>query len=122
MLTTLLIVDDSSFSRRMINRCLPDDWNVFITEATGGRQALALCETHHYDILFLDLTMPDIDGLEVLKALKSKGIRSKIFIISADTQQTSKDLALRFGADDFIEKPIDTTKLRAALSKHGVLT
>ena len=121
MLPTLLIVDDSSFSRRMVYRSLPEDWKVFVTEASGGRQALELCESNPYDVIFLDLTMPDMDGLDVLKALQERGIKSKAFVISADIQKTSKEMAAQLGALDFIEKPIDTVKLRATLVKHGVL-
>lgn len=122
MPTNILIVDDSSFSRRMIKRSLPELWRSLVTEASGGRHALKLCETHQYDLMFLDLTMPDIDGLEVLKVLSERGVKSKIFVISADAQRTSKEMVLQLGATDFLEKPLDAAKLTETLTKHGVLS
>ena len=121
MSISLLIVDDSEFSRNMIKRALPSDWDVVIDEASCGQEALDYCNSLQFDVIFLDLTMPDMDGLEVLQALGERGYLSKIFVISADVQSSSKEIALQRGALEFLQKPVTADKLSAMLQHHEVL-
>lgn len=121
MPTSLLIVDDSTFSRNMIKRTLPTQWDVQITEACCGQEALQICQKEQFDVIFLDLTMPDIDGLDVLQALNERHYHSRVFIISADIQESSKQIAKERGAVDFFPKPIETDSLLSMLQHHGVI-
>jgi CheY-like chemotaxis protein len=105
----------------MIKRALPPGWDVIIDEASNGLEALNYCSSLQFDAIFLDLTMPDIDGLDVLQALRERNYQSKIFVISADIQESSKKIALERGALDFVAKPIDVEKLTAMLQRHEVL-
>ncbi len=65
--------------------------------------------------------MPDMDGLEVLQELKNRNYTSKIFVISADKQQSSIDIALDRGAVDFLAKPVDASLLMSMLQQHEVI-
>ncbi len=121
MTTSLLIVDDSTFSRNMIKRVLPSDWDVDVTEVICGEEALEVCQLMQFDVIFLDLTMPDIDGLDVLLELNKRNYRSRVFIISADIQESSKQIAKERGAVDFLPKPIKTDTLLAMLQHHEVI-
>ncbi|MCG6200787.1 response regulator [Psychromonas antarctica] len=121
MPTSLLIVDDSTFSRNMIKRALPSEWDVEVTEVICGEEALEVCQLQQFDIIFLDLTMPDIDGLDVLQTLNERGYQSRIFIISADIQESSKQIAKERGAVDFFPKPITTETLLSMLKYHEVI-
>lgn len=121
MATSLLIVDDSSFSRHMIERALPQGWDVQVTEASGGHEALEICQSRQFDLIFLDLTMPDMDGLDVLLELQKRHYVSRVFVLSADIQESSRDIARERGAVDFLPKPIEADKLLAMLQRHEVV-
>ncbi|MBC8554995.1 MAG: response regulator [Candidatus Brocadiales bacterium] len=121
MPTSLLIVDDSTFSRNMIKRALPLEWDVDVTEVNCGKGALEVCELKQFDVIFLDLTMPDIDGLDVLQTLNERSYHSQVFIVSADIQESSKQIAKERGAVDFFPKPIESKILHFLLQHHGVI-
>ena len=121
MSASLLIVDDSTFSRNMIKRVLPTEWNVEVTEASSGQEALQICQLKQFDAIFLDLTMPEIDGLDVLQELKNRNYIYPVFIISADIQESSKQIAKQLGALDFFPKPIKTETLLSMLQHHEVI-
>ena len=118
----LLIVDDSPFSRRMINRALPVSWHAIISEANDGETALKMCETLKFDYIFLDLTMPGIDGIEVLRQLKAMEYPAKVYVISADIQQGAQEEAFELGAKAFIPKPVNNESLESFLKKEGVIS
>lgn len=120
MSASLLIVDDSTFSRNMIKRTLPAEWEVEVTETAGGQEALQICQNKQFDVIFLDLTMPDIDGLDVLQELNNRNYICPVFIISADIQESSKQIAKELGAVDFFPKPIETDTLLSMLQHHEV--
>ncbi|WP_298444002.1 response regulator [uncultured Ferrimonas sp.] len=118
---SLLIVDDSSFSRRMIKHAIPAGWNVEISEADGGQSALDQCQQQQFDFVFLDLTMPEVDGIEVLKQLQQRHYAATIFVISADIQHGVQQEALELGAKGFIPKPITAEQLETMLRQEGAL-
>ena len=119
---SILIVDDSAFSRRMLKKAFPEKWEVTITEASNGKEALASLESKKFDIMFLDLTMPELDGFGVLEALKKKtDFSCKIFVVSADIQPKAKQLCKDLGALAFLPKPLDKEILQANLKQHGLL-
>lgn len=100
----VLIVDDSLISRRMI-RQLASNFDFDIDEAKNGKEALDKIFSSSYDIVFLDLLMPDIDGIEVLRNLNQSKRSEKVVVISADIQQTTKARCLELGAVAFMNKP-----------------
>jgi chemotaxis protein CheY-P-specific phosphatase CheC len=87
----LLICDDSNMARKQLLRALPADWDATITQAVNGREALQAVREGKGDVMLLDLTMPDMDGYQVLAALREQGLHSKVIVVSGDVQ----DQALR---------------------------
>lgn len=121
MSTPLLICDDSTMSRKMIMKALPPNWEVEITQASNGLEAMAAIRAGKADVVFLDLTMPEMDGYQVLEALQHEPIHPKVFVISADVQPEALERVRQLGALDFVKKPIDSANLVKVLTEHGVL-
>ena len=74
MTTKVLICDDSGFARKQMARSIPEGWDVTISFAEHGEQALEQIKSGNGDVLFLDLTMPVLDGLGVLQTLQDENI------------------------------------------------
>ena len=89
--------------------------------AKNGQEAVELLRSQQFDILFLDLTMPVLDGLGVLQALKDENITPAIFVISADIQPEMQNKVLELGAKAFMRKPVQLDVLNTNLKSHGFL-
>lgn len=100
----VLIVDDSLISRKMV-RQLVSKYNFEIDEAKSGTEALEKIHSDNFDIVFLDLLMPDINGLDVLKKIKEEQLQSKVIVITADIQETTKSYCKEYGAFAILNKP-----------------
>lgn len=112
----VLVVDDSLISRRMVKQLLAP-FHFEIEEAKNGTEALEKILTLKYDIIFLDLLMPDMEGTEVLKHLYEKGIKQKIIVISADIQESTKAKCKEYGALAFLNKPPKEEELKQVVEK-----
>lgn len=121
MATPLLICDDSNMARKQVARSLPEDWDVEITFASNGNEGLQAIREGKGEVVFLDLTMPDIDGYGVLAAIQKEELNAVVVVISGDIQPTAKERVLGMGALDFIEKPINKEKLREVLAAFGLI-
>ena len=117
----LLVVDDSAISRKMVIRSIPPSWDVDITQASNGLEALEACREGKAHVMFLDLTMPEMDGIEVLRKLKEENFKSLVIVISADIQPKSQELVESLGALAFIKKPIDSEELEKVLQDQGLI-
>jgi CheY-like chemotaxis protein len=115
------IADDSLMSRKAVRRALPPDWDIEITEATNGKEALAAVEAGLADVLFLDLTMPELDGFGVLRHLHDNHTKTIVIVISADIQPEAKKLVDSLGAFCFLHKPLNAGELGEVLSNLGLL-
>ncbi len=115
------IADDSLMSRKAVKRALPPEWDVEVTEACNGKEALAAVEAGKAEVLFLDLTMPELDGFGVLKHLHEHHAKTVVIVISADIQPESKKEVDSLGAFRFLHKPLQAEQLREALSDMGLL-
>jgi two-component system chemotaxis response regulator CheY len=102
---SILIVDDSPVSRKILRSCLPPDGRFTVTEAGDGAAALQRFREHRPDVTFLDLTMPRVSGLECLAALKALAQEAVVVVVSADIQASSRSQALALGAAGFLAKP-----------------
>lgn len=121
MAIPLLICDDSNMARKQVAKSLPEGWDVAITFAANGLEALAAIRAGQGEIVFLDLTMPELDGFDVLQAIRDEGLKCMVIVISGDIQPVARERVLALGALDFIKKPIDGAKLSATLTKFGLL-
>lgn len=121
MPTPVIICDDSSFARKQVMHALPPGWDVELTFCENGRQAIESIEAGKGDILLLDLTMPVMDGFEVLKYIRQKDLPTLPIVISGDIQPDTHRLVMSLGAVAFIRKPIDSGELTRILDQFGVL-
>lgn len=121
MAIPLVICDDSQMARKQVLRSLPEDWDVDVTFATGGREALEAVRAGKGEIMFLDLTMPEVDGYQVLEQIRQERLKSVIIVISGDIQPQARERVRSLGAMEFIKKPIDKDKLKDVLSTYGLL-
>ncbi len=117
----ILVVDDSSFSRKMIIRAIPPNIkeNSEIVEAENGKEAVEKYEELKPDIVFLDLTMPVMDGFEALYHIRSKHPDANVIVVSADVQQQAVKEVMELGAKAFIKKPISPEKMKEIFEKFG---
>ncbi len=120
MSTPILICDDSGFARRQMARSLPDGWDVDISFAENGEQALALIREGKGDVVFLDLNMPVMDGYQTMEAIRQQDLPCLVVVVSGDVQAQAREKMLALGALDFIRKPIDNEKLSHILSSYGI--
>ena len=121
MAIPLLICDDSAMARKQVARALPSDWDVEVTYATNGAEGLDAIRAGHGEMVFLDLTMPELDGYQVLEGIRAEGLKSVVIVISADIQPTARERVMKLGALDFIQKPINADKLSETLKRYGLL-
>lgn len=117
----ITVCDDSMMSRKSVMRALPSEWEVDITQACNGKEALVACYAGKAEILFLDLTMPVMDGLEVLEHLKEKEANTVVIVISADFQPEVQARVVELGALTFITKPVTKDRLHDVLRTAGLL-
>jgi len=113
---SLLIVDDDEMNCDMLNRCLQKQGYTVII-ASGGKEALSLTQKHKFDLILLDIIMPDVDGIEVLKSLRREHSLVDLPIIMVSGKHTNKDMvnALSLGANDYVQKPIQFDVLLARI-------
>jgi len=121
MAIPLLICDDSNMARKQVKRSLPDEWDVDLTFATNGVEGIEAIRAGQGEMVFLDLTMPEMDGYEVLDKVKEEGHKCIIIVISADIQPEARERVMALGALDFIRKPVNKEKLAAILQTYGLL-
>jgi two-component system NtrC family sensor kinase len=112
----VLIVDDDSLIREQLAAEVKRHFFNTLT-AGNGKNALELIEKHTIDIVLLDVKLPDMDGLEILKQVKQKKPDCEIIVITGFGNQEIAIQALRWGAIDYIEKPIKADELDAAIGR-----
>lgn len=121
-LTPLVVCDDSTMARKQVLRALPQDWPVAVTEAANGRQAMDAIRQGLGQVVLLDLTMPEMDGYQVLSALRAEGLTAQVIVISGDVQDEAVRRVHELGALAFLKKPFDENQLRQTLTQVGLLT
>ncbi|AMF93060.1 response regulator [Vibrio fluvialis] len=112
---SVLICDDSALARKQMARSLPASLNADITFAVHGLDALSILETQRFQLMFLDLTMPELDGFGTLEAMRDKGYTTPVVVVSGDIQPKAKERVLALGAKAFIQKPINKDDLNAVI-------
>ncbi len=110
----VLVVDDNETFRRQTARYL-NLHDIDVTAAARGKEALDMMRSCRYDVVLLDLKMPDLHGLEVLRQAKADGIRASFIMVTGYGDVSSAVEAMKNGAVDFIEKPFDPEQLLALI-------
>ena len=122
MTMSVLVVDDSAVSRKMVIRSLPPGWDVAITQASNGSEALAALGEKHHELVLLDLNMPVMDGYEFLEVVASSAlVRPIVIVLSGDIQPQAQARVKALGARAFVKKPVGAQSIRDALLACGVL-
>jgi two-component system chemotaxis response regulator CheY len=116
MSKTILVVDDAAFMRMMIRDILAKEGYV-IQEAVNGRDALEKYEESRPDLVTLDVTMPEMDGIEALMAIREVDPGARVLMVSAMGQQGLIVEALDAGAADFLVKPFQPSKVLETVRK-----
>jgi two-component system, OmpR family, KDP operon response regulator KdpE len=110
----VLVVDDEPAIRRFLRTSLTAH-GYHIMDAENGNDALAEFRRGNFDLLVLDLGLPDIDGVDVLSRIRTGGSNVPVIVLSSRTQETEKVKALDLGADDYVTKPFGIDELLARI-------
>ena len=114
-MTRILLIDDSRYARTTLKQALGDGFEYL--EAADALSGLELYFLEKPELVILDLTMPGMNGLEMLAQLKAIEPAARVIVCSADVQEFSQQEALRLGAARFLAKPIAPEHLRTAVSE-----
>ncbi len=112
----ILVVDDAAFMRMRCCKLLTENGHE-VVEAGNGKEAVAKYTENRPDGVLLDITMPEMDGIETLKALIEMDNSARVAMVTAMGQQSMVIEALKSGARDFVVKPFDANRVLAAVSK-----
>jgi len=116
MSKTILVVDDAAFMRMMIRDILSRE-GYTIHEAVNGRDAVEKYAEVKPDLVTMDITMPELSGIDALRQIRDKDDRARVLMVSALGQQRMIVEALEAGALDFLVKPFQPTKVLETVKK-----
>lgn len=117
MAKRILITDDALFMRVTLKNILTQNGYEVVGEASNGREAVELYEQLKPDVVFLDITMPEMDGLAALKAIRAKDPNAYVVMCTAMGQKQVVLEAIQNGAKDFIVKPFQPERIVEAVQK-----
>ncbi|HHV52915.1 MAG TPA: response regulator [Thermosynergistes sp.] len=116
-MTKVLVVDDAAFMRMMLKDILLKGGFEIAGEATNGAEAVRLYQELKPDLVTMDITMPEVDGIAAVKEIKKIDPNAKVVMVSAMGQQAMVIEAIQAGASDFIVKPFQPDRVLEALKK-----
>ena len=115
-----LVVDDEPMNLT-VARSIFKRYGMVVTTANSGQEAISLCKSHTFDIVFMDHMMPGMDGIEAMKRIRSDGVRvgsdMPIVMLTANAVSTAKETFLAEGFDGFVSKPIELRELERVLQR-----
>lgn len=109
----LLIEDEATMAKSIELVLKKENWVVDVTDS--GEDGLEIGKLYEYDIIIVDLMLPDMDGMEVIRHLRAARIHTPVLILSGLTESDRKVKGLGLGADDYLTKPFDKSELVARL-------
>lgn len=114
-MAAVLVVDDTLFMRASIRQMLEANGHSVAGEASNGVEAIEKFAAVKPDVILMDITMPDMDGLEALRRIKEIDSNAKVIMCTAMGQQAMVAKAVELGAQQFIVKPFQAERLMAAI-------
>lgn len=113
---TFVVTDDAIFMRNLLKNIInqTEEYEV-VGEASNGKEAVAMADKYKPDILTLDITMPEMDGIQAAKEILKVSPETRIIMVSAMGQQSMIIEALKQGAKEFIIKPFDKTRVNQSI-------
>lgn len=121
MSISILICDDSNFARKQVLKALPTDLQANVSQAVNGEEAIQMIRENNIELLFLDLTMPVMDGYSVLEHLKKTDTNCFIIVVSGDIQPDAVERVKKLGAIGFLKKPVNKQEIESLLIEFGLL-
>jgi len=112
----VLVVDDALFTRKVLREILEIE-GCEVVEASNGKEAIDKFRLERPDLVLLDVSMPDMDGLTTLQAIKGIDENAKVIMVSAMGQTSTVQEAMKFGACDFIVKPFRSNQIRELITR-----
>ncbi|MCQ6560983.1 response regulator [Paenibacillus mendelii] len=112
-----MVVDDAAFMRQMLKDVLRAAGHEIAVEAANGEEAVYLYKQMKPDLVTMDITMPEMDGVEALKAIKKHDPQAKVIMCSAIGQKSMVINAIQAGAKDFIVKPFHKDRVLETIRK-----
>lgn len=113
----ILLVDDAMFMRNMLKQVVKKE-GIEVYEASNGVEAVEKYSEYKPDLVFMDITMPDMDGITAVKEIKKINSGAKIVMCSAMGQQAMVIDAMQAGALDFIVKPFNNDKIESIIKQY----
>jgi two-component system, chemotaxis family, chemotaxis protein CheY len=113
----VLVVDDAAFMRKMVTDALTKGGHEVIGEAGNGAEAVARFQELRPEVMTLDITMPEKDGLEALREIISLDPTARVIMCSALGQESKVLESVKLGAKDFVVKPFQPDRVIAAVEK-----
>lgn len=117
MAKNIMIVDDAAFMRMMIKDILSKNGYNVVGEAENGKKAIDTYTECKPDLVLMDITMPEMDGIQALKGIRSNDPNATVIMCSAMGQQAMVIEAIQSGAKDFIVKPFQAERVLEAVKK-----
>ena len=106
-----IVVDDSSFQRNIVSNTI-GNWFDVVGTAENGNEAIEVFEAKRPDVVTMDIMMPDLNGIEALRRIKSRSPETTVVMVTSVSQNEKMREAARAGADGYVTKPVDTEALR----------
>ncbi|RLI75831.1 two-component system response regulator [Archaeoglobales archaeon] len=113
----VLIVDDTAFMRKLLRNILFSGGFDIVGEAENGKQAVELYKQHKPDLVTMDIVMPEMNGIEALKQIKSIDPQAKVVMCTAVGQEQMVKAAIKLGAKGYIIKPFQAPKVIEEVKK-----
>jgi len=112
----ILVIDDEAIVRVSCERALASE-GYEVKMVDGGKEGIKMLERESFNLVLLDLKMPDMDGIDVLKIIRQRWAETKVIIITGYSTVQTAEQTLKLGADNFIEKPFTPDTLAAAVAE-----
>lgn len=113
----VLVCDDSMLVRKKLKGMLEEEMGCLVCEASNGLQAIEVYKKELPQLVFMDIVMPEADGLEALRGIRQFDGQAKVVMLSSTGTSSKLIEALKIGATDFIQKPYDQEQIQKALAK-----
>jgi len=115
MTQTVVIVDDSSFQRTIVSEAL-DEHVEIVGMAENGLEGIELFEEYTPDLMTMDIMMPEMNGIEALKAIKGRVSKTTVVMVTSVSQKEKMREAVKAGADGYVTKPFEPEELVAEIN------
>ncbi len=119
----VLLADDNAQFRAVLRRLLERDPQIqVLAEASNGKEAIALAEEHRPDVVLMDVSMPNLDGVEATYALKARFPDLTVLMLSIGNKDQEIEAGLAGGASEYLVKGAPATEIVDAIKRHGLLS